>query len=229
MQHLLLLHGAIGSKEQLQDLANLMERDFNVRLLNFAGHGGEIIPDSTFSIQSFAQEVLDYMQQHNIEQANIFGYSMGGYVGMYIAKYFTQKIKKLVTLATKFYWDEETAAKEIKMLDAATIQQRVPGFADELAKRHSPNNWKIVLQKSAEMLLNLGNNNVLKTEDYVDITTQCLIMLGDRDKMVTLDETLNVYKQLSNAQLCILPNTHHPIERVDKHLVAFLMQRFLKS
>lgn len=229
MQHLLLLHGAIGSKEQLQDLSNLMECDYNVHLLNFEGHGGENIPDTSFSIQSFAHEVLDYMQQHHIEQANIFGYSLGGYVGMYIAKYFPQKIRRLVTLATKFYWDEEIAAKEIKMLDAATILQKVPAFADELAKRHSPNDWKVVLQKSAEMLLNLGSDNVLKTEDYADITMQCLIMLGDRDKMVTLDETLHVYKQLSNAQLCILPNTHHPIEPVDKHLIAFLMQRFLKS
>jgi pimeloyl-ACP methyl ester carboxylesterase len=229
MQHLLLLHGAIGSKEQLQDLANLMERDYNVHLLNFAGHGGKSIPDTSFSIQSFSQEVLDYIQQHHIEQTDIFGYSMGGYVGMYIAKYFKQRIRKLITLATKFYWDKETAAKEIKMIDAATIQQKVPAFADELSKRHAPNDWTTVLKKSAEMLLNLGNDNVLKTGDYTDITTQCLMMLGDRDKMVTLDETVNVYKQLSNAQLCILPSTHHPIERVDKHLLAFLVQRFLRS
>src|SRR5437773_2093378 len=108
MQHLLLLHGAIGSKEQLQDLANLMERDYNVHLLNFAGHGGKNIPDESYSIQLFAQDVLQYMRQQNIEQTNIFGYSMGGYVSMYIAKHYPEKIKKLITLATKFHWDEAT-------------------------------------------------------------------------------------------------------------------------
>ena len=169
------------------------------------------------------------MQQHNIEQANIFGYSMGGYVGMYIAKHYPEKIIKLITLATKFYWDEITASKEIKMLHAKTIEQKVPAFAEELEKKHSPNDWKIVLQKSAEMIAELGRNNILKTEGYISITTPCLVMLGDHDKMVTLDETVNVYRLLPNAQLNILPNTHHPIERIDTNMLFYMIHKFLRS
>jgi esterase/lipase len=227
MEHLILLHGAMGSKKQLQELAKSLEGDCTIHLLNFDGHGGKNIPVEPFSIQLFTQTVLDYMQQQSIEKTNIFGYSMGGYVGMYIGKYYPEKINKLITLATKFHWDKAVAEKEIKLMDTKTIVEKVPAFADELSQRHAPADWKRVLEKSAEMIAHLGEDNTLKTEDYTTITATCLLMLGDRDKMVTLDETLNVYKQLTAAQLCLLPNTPHPIEKVDNSLLSFLIKRFL--
>jgi hypothetical protein len=52
-------------------------------------------------------------------------------------------------------------------------------------------------------------------------------MLGDRDKMVTLEETVTVYKNLLNAQLCILPNTPHPLEQVNVDLLAYVIYTFL--
>ena len=229
MQHLILLHGAIGSKEQLEPLAQLLQNDFVVHTISFAGHGGNPVPNEPFSIELFAHEVLNFMQQQNIEHANIFGYSMGGYVGLYIAKNYSDKIIRLVTLATKVQWDETIAAKEIKMMDAVTLEQKVPFFAAQLVKRHAPNNWKTVLQKAAEMLANLGRKNTLIIEDYSSINAPCLLLLGDRDKMVSLSETVAVYKQLPNAQFAVLPNTSHPIEQVDTGLLVFIVKRFLKQ
>ena len=52
-------------------------------------------------------------------------------------------------------------------------------------------------------------------------------MLGDRDKMVTLDETVEVYKNLPQAQLAILPNTPHPIEKVNTDRLASEIKSFL--
>jgi esterase/lipase len=80
MQHLILLHGAIGSKEQLHPLAETLNQYYTIHTLNFTRHGGENIPDKSFSIELFAKDVLRYMQQRNIENISIFGYSMGGYV-----------------------------------------------------------------------------------------------------------------------------------------------------
>ncbi len=229
MRNLLLLHGAIGAKEQLYLLAESLQHHYTIHTLNFSGHGGNSIPDDPFSIELFAKDVLEYMQQQSIENISIFGYSMGGYVGMWLAKNYPEKINRLITLATKFYWDETIASKEIKMLNAETIEQKVPAFANQLKQRHAPNNWKLVMQKAAEMLVNLGINNTLKTEDYSSIAISCLLMLGDRDKMVTLDETVAVYKQLSNAQFGVLPNTPHPVEQVNIDMLAYMVQRFLQQ
>src|SRR4029077_13449669 len=101
MQHLLVLHGAIGAKDQLQPLAEKLRSHYIVHTLNFSGHGGETIP-ATFSIEGFANDVLHYLKQNNIDKINIFGYSMGGYVALYLAKHYPEKVNKAATLATKF-------------------------------------------------------------------------------------------------------------------------------
>jgi pimeloyl-ACP methyl ester carboxylesterase len=143
MQHLLLLHGAIGSKEQLQPLATLLTDHYHVHTLNFDGHGGAALPTGNFSIASFAGNVLAYMKEHGVSNAHVFGYSMGGYVGMYLAKHHPLSIKSLVTLATKYYWDPAVAANEVRMLDSDTIRQKVPIFAAQLEQRHAPVDWSI--------------------------------------------------------------------------------------
>ena len=213
MQHLLLLHGAIGAKDQLANLADEIKEDFIVHLINFNGHGDT--PYRSFSIKDFADDVLEYLIASNIDSVNIFGYSMGGYVAMYLAKYYPDKIKSVITLATKFYWDEAVAAKESAMLNAEKIEEKVPAFAQLLAKRHAPNDWKTVLQRTKVMLVEMGNNNPLLLEDHASISQPVLIMLGDKDKMVSMEETIAVYEQLPNGKLMILPETEHPIEKVD--------------
>jgi pimeloyl-ACP methyl ester carboxylesterase len=226
MQHILLLHGAIGSKDQLSALAGMLENKFHVHSFNFSGHSGRPFPAEPFSIPLFSNQIAEYMQENAISKTHIFGYSMGGYAAMYLAKQQPEKISSLITLATKFHWDEATASKEVKMLDANTIQEKVPAFAAQLQERHAPNDWKELLEKTKQMLLGLGSNNALSAEDYSSINTPCLVMLGDRDKMVTLDETVSVYKKLPKAQLAVLPGTPHPLEQVDADMLASAILKF---
>ena len=153
---------------------------------------------------------------------------MGGYVALLFAKKYPQRVDRIITLATKLYWDETTAAKEIKMLQPETIEEKLPAFAAELEKRHAPLNWKEQLLQTQQLLTNLGKQNSLDITDYKNILTPCLLMLGDRDKMVTLDETVNVYHALQNGMLAVLPQTSHPIEKADPLLLKFYMERFLK-
>ena len=93
MNSLLLLHGAIGAKDQLQPIAEQLKNTFDVHTLNFSGHGGEPMP-SSFSIEQFAGDVLLFLKQNNISKTNIFGYSMGGYVALYLAKHHPDRLKR---------------------------------------------------------------------------------------------------------------------------------------
>jgi esterase/lipase len=214
MEDLILLHGAIGAKDQLKLLEESLNNKFNVHNFNFSGHGGKPMLEK-FSIEDFAKEVLEYIDQKQIESANIFGYSMGGYVALYLAKNYPDKVKKVFTLGTKFLWTAEIAQKEIKMLNANKIIEKLPAFAKTLENRHQPNDWKMVLQKTSDMMVELGNRNVLQQEDFKEIEQAVTIAIGDKDNMVTLDETINVYRNLPNANLIVFPNTQHPIEKVD--------------
>src|SRR5688572_9682026 len=156
MQHLLLLHGAIGSKEQLQPLAQTLQDKFIVHSFNFSGHGGQPFSVDPFSIPLFSIEIMEYLEEKKIPQVHVFGYSMGGYAAMYLAKQHPGKIARIITLATKYHWDENIAAKEVKMLDAATIQEKVPAFAAQLQQRHAHNDWKELLDKTKQLLTGLG-------------------------------------------------------------------------
>ncbi len=226
MGNLLLLHGAIGSIDQFNSLSKELSLEFLTYTFNFPGHGGEPIPQSGFSIQLFAEATIAFMDKNKLEKVSIFGYSMGGYVALYLAKYFPERIEKVITLATKFHWDELTAQKEVRMLDADKIEAKIPAFATELQKRHSPVNWRSVLNETSEMLLKMGNDNPLKPEDYSKIKTPALILLGDNDKMVTLEETIAVNELLPNSRLEILANTSHPLEQVDAEMLATYIRDF---
>lgn len=225
MQHLLLLHGAIGAKDQLQPLAEKLKANYTVHTISFGGHGGEPMPD-IFSIKIFANDVLLYLQQNNIEKINIFGYSMGGYVALYLAKKYSEKINKVFTLATKFSWTPDIAQKEIKMLDAKKIAEKIPAFAQLLEKRHRPHDWKILLKKTAEMMIALGNQNCLQLTDFDTIETPVIVSVGDEDNMVTLSETKDVCERLKNGHFHIFKETQHPIEKVDLDTLSKELQLF---
>ena len=214
MEHLILLHGAIGAKDQLEPLAEKLKNKYTIHTISFSGHGGEAMPE-TFGIEVFANDVLYYLKQNNISKTNIFGYSMGGYVALYLAKQYPEKINKVMTLATKFLWTPVIAQHEIKMLDADKITEKLPAFAQTLAGRHQPGDWKIVLQKTIGMMTAMGNKNPLSLQDYETIEHPVMISIGDKDSMVTLEETTDVCRKLKNARLTVFPDTPHPIEKAD--------------
>jgi len=229
MQPIMLLHGAIGSVVQLARIADGLQQHFKVYTLNFAGHGGRQIPETPLSIELFAGEVIRFMAAEGLEKINVFGYSMGGYVGMYLAKHFPEKLSCLITLATKFEWDEAIAAYEVRKLDPEKTELKVPEFAESLRQLHVPGDWKKLMVKTAEMMTDMGVQNPIVPVDYKTINLPVMLLLGDRDKMVTLEETLEVYKLLPNARMAILPFTGHSVEQVDAETIALLVRKFIKK
>lgn len=227
MQHLLLLHGAIGAKDQFEPLLQQVKDDFIVHTLDFSGHGGTAFSEN-FTIPQFAGEVVAYLQQNLVPQVNIFGFSMGGYVAMYLAKNYPSAVKRIITLATKFYWNNEIAQKEAKMLNTEVISEKLPHFAKQMERRHFPNDWKLVLEKTMQMLIQLGTNNVLTLKDYAVITQPCLLLLGDKDNMVTMEETIAVAHTLPAGEFKLLPDISHPIEKVNTTLLGTEIKSFLK-
>ena len=164
MNSIILLHGAIGAKDQLEPLAKeLKQVGLDAHTFNFSGHGTSPFQNE-FSIKQFASELETVIQQQNLIKPIIFGYSMGGYVALYLAKHKPDLLGNIITLGTKFEWTPEIAQREIKMLDVKTIIDKVPKFAEALKIRHG-NNWELLLQKTAMMMVDLGNANALSVED----------------------------------------------------------------
>lgn len=226
MQQLLLLHGALGSKNSLQPLKELLQNDFELFTLSFQGHGGSALPSADFTMAGFGSEVIAFLNENQIESIAVFGYSMGGYVGLYLAKHFPNRILKLFTLATKLNWTVEGSQKEASMLNPTIIKEKVPKYAASLELLHGEN-WEDLMNKTAQMMLNLGHNPEVKDSDFEQIITPILLSVGDKDAMVTLEETIHTHRKMQHSQLLVFPNTIHPIERVDAAELAHQIKRFV--
>lgn len=226
MQQLLLLHGALGSEKSLQPLKESLQNDFDVYSFSFQGHGGSELPESDFTIAGFANEVIAFLDENQIDSIAVFGYSMGGYVGLYLAKHFPERIQKLFTLATKLNWTVEGSQKMASMLNPIVIKEKVPKYALSLEQMHGEN-WEQLITKTAQMMLNLGLHPEVSDGDFEHINIPVLLSVGDKDAMVTLEETIHAYRKIKDSQLLVLPKTIHPIEKVDVVELANQIKRFL--
>lgn len=223
MKKLLFLHGALGVKDQFNELTRKLTGNYEVHAFNFTGHGGKDIPNEPFSIEMFAGDIISYLNDNNLNEIDVFGYSMGGYAALYAALNNPGRIGKIFTLATKFEWTPIIAERETKMLDAEKMEQKVPKFAKELSGRHGEDNWVKVLEKTAGMMKDLGAGDAMLLEK---IKNDVLVGIGDRDKMVTLEETISAYRALQNGKLIVLPETPHPLEMIDAERLAGEIKRY---
>jgi pimeloyl-ACP methyl ester carboxylesterase len=224
MKPLLLLHGALGSKSQLEPLRQKLEQNRRIVFtLNFSGHSGEPFQPN-FGIAAFADDVIRFMNKQLLSQVDVFGYSMGGYVAVWLAHKFPERIGKIYTLGTKFDWSPESAQKEVRKLDPIKIQEKIPAFARILEHRHAPNDWKVLLEKTSAMMLELGNLPMLTEPVFKSIMHRTVILLGDRDDMADRSYSEQVVTWMPNAVFRLMDETPHPIEKVDLQKLLLMME-----
>jgi len=213
MKDVLLLHGALGAKDQLLDLEMALAGKYKVHAINFSGHGRTSSLHHAFTIQNFAHEVLEYMNKHFIQSAHVFGYSMGGYVALWLARFYPDRIDNIHTLGTKLAWTTADAEREIQMLNPEKIIAKVPVFAKALANRHGEHEWKSVLLKTEGLMRDLVKNH-LTEQDFIQINNRVCFGLGEFDNMVSLEETEFAQRLLKNGVLQIFKNAKHPLDSV---------------
>lgn len=222
---LILLHGALGTKEEFHELLPKLSKRFELHPLTFEGHGEERSISRPFRIDHFVENVLGYLNEKNITQTNIFGYSMGGFVALTLAKHQPDRVKKVSTLGTVLQWSKEVADRECGFLNPEVIEKKVPHFAKELKKRH-PNGWKKVVHNTREMLQYLGTHPDLVERDWDNIQIPTRFHVGDRDATAGLASTIEVYTKMQEAELSVLPGTPHPFDQVNKEKLAYSLKEF---
>ena len=224
---LLLLHGAIGSKSQYDKLAAALSDNFEVHAIDFEGHGAQPDAGRPFRMSHFAENVITYMDQHNIAQANLFGHSMGGYVALLLAAHAPKRVGKVFTLGLMFNWNPDVAQQLLRNFNVAKIKEKVPHFAQALAERHTGIGWEENMAKSADMTLDLGHSHTLTHDLLATIEHPVIVSLGDQDNATTLEESAAAARTLPNGALQVFPHTKHPLERINVPMVTHAVERFL--
>jgi pimeloyl-ACP methyl ester carboxylesterase len=229
MNSILLLHGAIGCAQQLAPLKAALEKSGREILsLNFSGHGGAPFSKAGFGIESFADEIMTFLNANNIAFVDVFGYSMGGYAALYAGMQWPSRIRKIAVLGTKFDWSPDVARVEVRKLNPEKILEKVPVFAEQLKQMHAPQNWKTLLQETSNMMIGLGQKPLLNDNSLNAVQQEVLILAGDKDTMANALFAETAAQQIPNASFQLLENTPHPLEKVDHETLSRILINFFR-
>lgn len=102
---LLILHGFLGMSDNWKTLGTEFSKNgYQVHLIDQRNHG-KSFHSPHFNYELLSQDVVHYMQQHQLKVACVLGHSMGGKTAMQLATSHPQLVTKLVVvdIAPKHY------------------------------------------------------------------------------------------------------------------------------
>ncbi|MFO8087238.1 MAG: alpha/beta fold hydrolase [Bacteroidales bacterium] len=94
-QPLIILHGLFGLSDNWVTIGKRLAANYHVFIPDQRNHG--MSPhDRTFNYYALADDLLDFMEEHELENIVLLGHSMGGKVAMNFALDYPEKVDRLV-------------------------------------------------------------------------------------------------------------------------------------
>ncbi len=220
---ILFLHGALGSRRQMEDICTHLPDTLETIRHNLPGHGGRPLPEQ-FTMEQFTEDTAMLLKDEP-GPVDVFGFSMGGYVALLLAMKYPDKVGRIMTLGTKFDWTPETAERETLLLDPDRMIEKVPAFTELLSRRHAPQDWKKVVLLTKDLLMRLGNGEAMIMSSF-DLPHKVSILRGTRDHMVSAQESEFMAQHLPGGSYTELDDFRHPVEQADARILAGRITEF---
>jgi len=214
---LILLHGGTVTSQMWQPFLSTFVPHFRVITPDSRAHGKTNNPAGALSYRLMADDVAAFIQALNLTKPLVFGYSDGGQIALEIGMRYSTLTGPLV-IGAAWYKFSPTYTRVLGasvfespgMVNIERIQHESPEWVDELKNDHSrtddPDYWQTLLKQISTMWwMPLDYTE----EDFQKITAPTLILLGDRDGFVELQQAVKMYHLIKNAELLILPNATH--------------------
>lgn len=102
---LLIIHGYLGMSDNWKTLAGqYVAAGFQTHALDMRNHGKSFHSDE-FTYDVMVQDLVEYINYHNLQKVDIIGHSMGGKAAMFFAVKHPELINKLVVadISPKYY------------------------------------------------------------------------------------------------------------------------------
>lgn len=212
---LLLVHGNGGSIGGFAAQIDAFKGKYKVIAMDSREQGRSGSSDKPITYEQMADDLAALLDHLKIASADVVGWSDGGIEGLLLAMRHPAKVKKLVAMAANLnpsldaiYPETEAMAKAIT--DAFPVDQK-----------NTPEGKRI-----------LKVTGLLLSQPHIDpkalnkITAPTLIISGDQD-VIRLEHTVQIYNNIPNANLAVLPNNTHMVPYDDPELFNATIQRFL--
>lgn len=220
--------------QQIESLSKI----FQVITFDPRGIGKSKAPDEdlqNLSMCSFVEDVLQILDDLKIEKANVLGASFGGFVAQEFALDFPERIDKLI-LACTTAGGANHVKPDIEILRSFSPDPGLPpgekirrfirpAFTDEFNRDHAGEVEKVCqlreqsVVSDAVYMAQLQVAFSFSTEQKLgEIKNKTLVISGDQDSVVPVENSINLADKIPNAKLQIIKNGSHMffIENADE-------------
>lgn len=214
---LILLHGGTGTLSMWQPQIPALAQHFRVIAPDSRGHGRTDNPTGQLSYWLMADDIAAFIQSLGLTRPLVCGYSDGGQIALEIGMRYPGLTAALVVGAA-WYRFSETYLNVIKSLgfegpgvmNIEQIEKVAPDTVRQWQAEHSrPNDsdyWQTLLKQISTMWWTPLDYTA---EDFHKISEPVLVLIGDRDGIIEIEQAFEMYRLIPNAELAILPNTTH--------------------
>ncbi len=214
---LILLPGGFMTVEAMGTLVPQLAATRRVIGVELQGHGHTADIERPLSFERMADDIAALIRHLGFAQADIFGYSLGGGVGLQTAIRHPEVVRKLALASTAFRrdgWYPESLAG----MGAISVETFAGSPIEEAYLKTSPRPeaWPTVVAKMRQLL----SEDYDWGEDVAALKTPTLIVVGDADGL-RLAHAVEFFGLLGGgkadgdlqglppAQLAVLPATTH--------------------
>ena len=234
---LIVLHGAYMNIPTMGEIIPTLAKTHKVYAIEMQGHGRTNDIDRPITYPNLADDVAEFMDAVGIEKADVFGYSMGGQVGLKLAINHPQKLNKLIT-ASVAYDLEGWQPVYSQFIPKMTVEMflEMPFFAETYKQSANPEGYVAFLKK----MIALESEPMEWEEDVKNLKIPVLVIAGDAD-VATLEHIVAMFKLLGGgvmgdmgkplplSRLAILPATTHTAVITQVDLLLAFIEPFLKG
>ena len=191
---LILLHGNGENCSYFEHQMEPLARHFRVIAIDTRGHGQTPRGTAHFNIRQFAQDLLEFMDEHGIEKAHILGFSDGGNIAMVFALTHPERVEKLILNGANLN------AKGVK--PSVQIPIEIGYRIARIFANKSPE-----AKQNAELLGLMVNDPNVDPAELSHIKCPTLVIAGNKD-MIKDKHTRLIAQSIPGAQLSIIPGNH---------------------
>jgi pimeloyl-ACP methyl ester carboxylesterase len=232
---LVLLHGGMATGNNFAHLIPAFSKQFRVITPDSRGHGKTENPSGEFSYRLMADDVAAFVNALNLNQPSICGWSDGGQIALELGMHYPDLMKCMVVGAAWYQFSQtyESLLKAIGFespgaVNIERIKQSLPQLAEMWRSWHSPihgsDHWEtLATQISTMWWTPLGYT----ADDFQKIKAPTLILVGDRDQLIPVEEAVEMYRFIQGAELAILPNSDHSLPQTRAQLFITTVLDFL--
>ncbi len=196
---LFLLHGYTLSSKSWIPYVKYFDKDYEVYLIDLTGHGKSDAFKEALSIKSVAKDINSLVQYLKLDKIKAIGFSFGGDVLYQLALMNPSLIESMITIGAVGTWTINDFPEYKK---AFTFENRA-NFPWLLENHNTDDKVKALMDQFDNYTVKITN------KELQTIKSEVLIMIGDDDEGMNLEEVARVKKNLPKSDLWILPNVAH--------------------